>query len=325
MHPRRDEVIDKLRQRFLSASHLGLLQPGDKLPSARDIARELHVDRRVVFAAYRMLEREGVVELRQRSSIYFAPAAAAGADNGTGDARDARQAEWVVDALLAGVMRGTPALALGDTLHRAVGTLRLRVACLECNDDQIDALCAELRADYGLDACGVEIDPLRDDTARLAGDEGAEPPAALRRADLLVTTPFHASEVKVIGERLGKPWLVAVPRADVFSELARRLADGPAYAVVADPRFAYKLGLIFRPTAGARNFRALVAERDDVGQIPAGAPVYVTRLAHERLGGAPGLGRRIPDAPVFSTASARELLAFIVRANLAAQTVRAGV
>ncbi len=41
---RRDDVINTLRQRFLSGSHLGLLEPGDKLPSARDLARDLDGD-----------------------------------------------------------------------------------------------------------------------------------------------------------------------------------------------------------------------------------------------------------------------------------------
>lgn len=308
MSPTRDHVIATLRTRFLSASHLGQLAPGDKLPSARDVAREFGVDRRVVLAAYRWLEREGVIELRERSGIYFAPAAAGRA----GDA--ARRADWMVDALVAGLAQGTPVPAAAGALRRGVGTVRLRAACVECNDDQVAALCAELRDAYGLDAGGVLVDPRRAD-ALLAG----APRAAARAADLLVTTPFHAGEVKLLAERLGKPWLVAVPRADVFAALARQLAAGPAYAVVADPRFAHKLALILGSTAGARGFRALVAGRDDVAALPAGAPVYVTRLARERLarGGGPCPAGAFDAGRVLSDASARELVRFIVRANAA--------
>ena len=315
---RRDEVVDVLRQRFLSASHLGLVAPGAKLPSARDVSRELSVDRRVVLAAYRMLEREGIVELRQRSGIYFAPAAA-------GTLADAsRRGDWMVDVLHQGIAHGTPAPALAELVHRHVSTLRLHAACLECNDDQIDLLRAELGADYGFASSGVEIDPLHDDTALLAGDGPAEPPPALRRADLLVTTPFHASEVKAVAERLGKPWIAVTLRADLFAEIARRLAAGPVFAVVADPRFAYKLGRIYASTPGASNFRALVVGRDDLRQIPAGAPVYVTRLGRERPDGAPLAGQVIVEPRVFSSDSARELLAFVVRANMRAVSAEGG-
>lgn len=319
---RRDAVIDTLRQRFLSASHLGLLAPGDKLPSARDLARELGVDRRVVLAAYRYLEREGVIELRQRSGIYFAPAAAGGRP---ADARgDLRRAEWIADVVAEGVSQGTPLLALADELHRHLRTLRLRAACVECNDDQIAALCATLGDDYGLEADGVAIDPLRDVTALFDG----ELPAALRRADVLVTTPFHAGDVKLVAERLGKPWIAVGLRADVFAELARLLERGPAYAVVADLRFARKLALIYRAAAGGRHFRAFVAGRDDLAQIPAGAPTLVTQLARARLAAA-----SLPTPPVheiaepraLSAASTRDVAAFIVRANAAALAGRATV
>jgi len=317
MAARRDAVVEMLRQRYLSAMHLGQLRPGDRVPSARDVARELGVDRRVVLAAYRHLEREGVIQLRQRSGIYFAPAAV-----GVQDAAEQRH-DWLVDLLAVSAARGTPATALAAEVQRLLGTVRLRAACVECNEDQIAALCAELHADFGLETSGVLFDPHRDDSALLALD-GATPAAGeLRRADVLVTTPFHASEVKLLAERLGRPWIAVTLRADAFAELARLLVDGPAYAVVADPRFAYKLELVYRATAGARHFHALVAGRDDLGRIPPGAPTFVTALARARLGTAALPGREIVESRTLSTTSAREVLSFVVRANAAALAAQA--
>ena len=317
---RRDHVVATLRQRFLSASHLGLLRPGDKLPSARDLATEFGVDRRVVLAAYRWLAREGVIELRQRSGIYFAPAARGAA----------RGADWVVDVLLAGAAHGTPATGLADALHRYTRTLRLRAACVECNHDQIHGLRDELEVDYGFEVTGVEVDVLVGDAVDGGALPAALPPAAalaVERADLLVTTPFHAAEVKLVAERLGKPWVAATLRADVFAEIARLLADGPVYAVVADPRFARKLNLVYQAVTGARHLRALVVGHDDLAAIPAGAPTYVTRLAREALGGegasevSSGV-RAIPEPRALSEESARELLTFVVRANMAVLDAR---
>ena len=68
MTPKHTDIAGKLRQRFFSGLHLGILEPGIRLPSANEIAVEMGVDRRVVLQAYRELEREGIVELRQRSS-----------------------------------------------------------------------------------------------------------------------------------------------------------------------------------------------------------------------------------------------------------------
>lgn len=315
--PRRDDIVDRLRQRFLSASHLGLLGPGDRLPSARDLARELGVDRRVVLAAYRRLEREGVVSLRQRSGVYFAPAAACGSRPPD------EHAAWLANVAAAGITHGVPLPVLADELHRHLGTLRLRAACVECNDDQIAGLCATLRDDFGMETAAVVLEPQEDARSLVDG----EVPLALRRADLLVTTPFHAADVQCIAARLGKPWLAVALRADVFAELARLLEHGPAYAVVADPRFATKLALIYNSTVGARHFRALVAGRDDLGAIQPGAPTLVTRLARERLDAArlplPRAPHELAEPTVLAAPSARELAAFIVHANATALAARA--
>lgn len=306
------EVAEALRQRFFSQLHLGILRPEGKLPSTRALARELGVDWRVVLSAYRELEREGLVELRERSGIYFA------AGGATSDAAErpehARLVRWVADLLSQGLTRGVPVPALADRLHDWTRTLRLRAACIECNDDQTAALCAELRADYGLETAMADVDALR------AADEL---PRDVRRADLLVTTPFHAGEVKAIAERAGKPWVAASFRADVYAEIARLLPASPVYFVVTDPRFAAKLGRIFAHTAGAANLRTLIQGRDDVARIPAGAPTYVTRPARERLAGAELLRRVAPEERTFSSASAREILTFIVGANVAALAARA--
>jgi DNA-binding transcriptional ArsR family regulator len=306
------ELAEALRQRFFSQIHLGVLQPGSKLPSTRELAGELGVDWRVVLAAYRELEREGLVELRERSGIYFAPGRGAAGGNGVRP-EDVRVVRWLADVLAEGLTRGVPVPALPDRLHGWTAGLRLRAVCIECNDDQLTALCAELSGDYGLETVAADVDAL------LAAEEL---PSHVRRADLLVTTPFHAGEVQAIAARAGKPWVAASLRADVYAEIARLLPAGPVYFVVTDPRFAMKLGRIFAHSAGAANLHVLVAGRDDAGRIPPDAPTYVTRRARERLREADLLQRVAPEERAFSAASAREILTFIVGANVAALAAR---
>jgi DNA-binding transcriptional regulator YhcF (GntR family) len=301
---KRSELAEVLRQRFFSALHLGLLRPGSRLPSAREMAASMHVDRRVVLAAYRELEREGLVELRERSGIYFAHRAP-----GVPGSRLTPPAEWAVDVLAQGLSNGIPASEFADRFHSYLSTLRLRTCCIECNEDQVESLCAELASDYGLEASGADVDELLlEETPR----------ADVRRADLLVTTPFHAGEVREIAERAGRPWIAVSLRTDIYAEIARLLRTKAVYFVVVDPRYAKKLRKIFSSTVGSDGFHAVVVGQDDTKHIPETAPTYITRVARARLDDTQLLERVIPEERVFSTASAREILSLIVRANMAA-------
>lgn len=301
MH-RRDDIGETLRQRVLSALHFGTLRPGSRLPSARVLAMELKADPRVVTAAFRRLEREGVVERRPPSRAYFLaetrPAAGAPAPT----------AEWLVEVFAGGLARGVPAPDFPEHARRSLETLRLRVACVECNADQRTWLCRELQEDFGLVAAEVDVAAL--------GDPDVVPPA-LRSADLLVTTVFHAEEVGRVAGRLGKPVVVATIRPDLTAEIARLLAEGPLYFVGTDVGFERKLPRLF-PGADAANLRAVLVGRDDVGAIPAGSPAYVMRTARDRLGGVPPHLRPLSTLRAFSAETQREVLRFILRANVTA-------
>lgn len=304
-----EAIVDTMRQRLFSGLHLGILTPGARLPSARALAAEFGAGRRAVLAAYQALEREGLVTLRPRSGIYVAAPGALGA---AGTDAFSRRARRVVQFLLEEIAEGTPATRVPDRLLQLVDTVRLRAAVVECNDDQIASLAAELRADYGFEVSGVELHALA------AGAGTGAPPPEVRRAHVVVTTPFHAGAVKEAAERIGKPWLAVATRTDMPAAIARLLLGGPVYIVVADPRFADKLGRLFAASPGAANLHPLVVGRDAVEGIPAGVPVYVTDLARARLGAAPLAARGTPEPRALAPRSATELLTFIVRANLAA-------
>jgi DNA-binding transcriptional regulator YhcF (GntR family) len=308
MARKRSELAETLRQRFFSGLHLGVLRPGSRLPSARDLAAEFHVDRRVVLQAYRELEREGLVELRQRSGIYFAERAP-----GVPGSRLTPPAEWAVDVLAQGLALGIPGPQFADHFHAYLSTLRLRACCIECNEDQLTSLCDELTADYGLEASGADVDELLAE---------ATPRADLRRADLLVTTQFHAGEVQELAARVSRPWIAIALRTDIYAEIGRRLPSSAVYFVVVDERYAAKLRTIFAAAAGAANFHAVVIGRDDVDRIPDTAPTYITRAARAKLTNARLLARVIPEERVFASSSAREILGLIVRANMAALEAR---
>ncbi len=300
---RRTQIAEQLRERLFSGIHLRVLAPGQRLPSVRELASEFDADPRVVMAAYRQLEAEGLVEVRSRAGIFVR----------AGDAVQGqfqrRTADWMVNLLLEGWGRGISAREFPERVRQSLETLPLRVACIECNHDQLASLAAELRDDYGIDASGV-------DTFTLLAS--GEPPEVVRRADLLVTTPFHIIEVEPVATALAKPWIVAELRVDPYADVARRLPAGPVYFVVADPRFAEKLVRIYQRSPASENLHPLVVGRDDIEAIPGDVPVYVSRLARERLGSTRLPKQVIPEVRVFSRETSRQILAFVVQANIAA-------
>lgn len=143
-------------------------------------------------------------------------------------------------------------------------------------------------------------------------------PTELRSADLLVTTPFHTADAKRLASRIQKPWITIVLRVDYVAEVTRLLALGPVYFVVADARFADKLRAIYRDVAGATNLRPLVVGRDDLAHIPADAATYVTRAARDLLGSDTLASRVVVAERMFSRQTAYDLVAFVLRENMAA-------
>ena len=70
------QIVQQTKQ----ALRLGLLEPGDRLPTAREVVEATAINPNTVLKAYRELEREGLVEARRglgtfvRRSLGTAPA-----------------------------------------------------------------------------------------------------------------------------------------------------------------------------------------------------------------------------------------------------------
>lgn len=310
MPERRDGIADTIRQRIVSGLHLGTLTAGARLPSTRDIAEQFDVSPRTVMAAYRLLEAEGLVELRQRSGIYVAP--------GGGSAPTtmlSQLAGWVVEVLLDGRAREIPPIAFPERVRRCLETLRLRAVCIAGNEDQSEQICYELRHDYGFDAERLDI-------ARLHALD-AEGQRALNQADLFVSTSLYSTQVHHAARRLGKPAITVALRADLMNEYTRELAAGPMFLIGSDSRFRDAARTVFASTGNVDNLHVLIVGEDDLATIPADAPVHIMGRAHHLLGDTELARRVTPIRRVFSRDMARDLLTFIVRANIAAMSARA--
>jgi DNA-binding transcriptional regulator YhcF (GntR family) len=286
----------------VTAFHLGIISAGDRLPSSRSLAREFRANERVILAAYRALASEGLVEFRPRSGVYLSSGIAPKASVFPGFA------DWALDILANGLAHGIPAVELPRLLAKLLRTVRLRAACIECNDDHVDTLCEEMSRDYGLTSVPVDLDELhRPATTK-----------ALVAADLLVTTSFHADVVGALAEKLGKPWIAVSWRPDVMAEVARLLRTRPVYFIGTDPRLASKLRLLFPSRAERANLRLLLTGDADLSSIPNATPIYLTTLARKTLGSS---AQRLPAVPLgrlLVPESARAVLGLVIRSNVSA-------
>ena len=84
------QVVDQLRR----AIRHGALRPGARVPSTRDLARQLGVSRRIVVDAYAQLAAEGYLSLRQGARPRVSPAAAVASKPVTAAARPVPRARF---------------------------------------------------------------------------------------------------------------------------------------------------------------------------------------------------------------------------------------
>ena len=297
----RGTVEATLRDRITRAMHQGRLQPGTRLPSARNMAEDLGVDRRCVLAALRALAADGLVELRARSGVFAArPPRVSGAPKSSVDAR----AEGaLLDFLARGVAAGWGVSDLVEALSARLRRAPLRTACVSDNADQGAALCAEARRTYGLSTSWVDAHTIADDRAL---------PQAARSAQLVLTSAYHAAAAHRVANRVGAPVTMVTPRADLSATLLDAVAREPVYFVGTDPRFAQAMARHFAD-APPEHCRPIILGRDDVRGVPRHAAVYLMPSAEARLGGVPPSWRLLPRTCAFSAESARQVVSAILR------------
>ncbi|MET9515294.1 GntR family transcriptional regulator [Streptomyces sp. NPDC002994] len=91
-------------QQTKHALRLGLLEPGDKLPTAREVVEATAINPNTVLKAYRELEREGLVEARRGLGTFVTRSLGGGQATADTPLR-AELTEWVARAREAGLER----------------------------------------------------------------------------------------------------------------------------------------------------------------------------------------------------------------------------
>jgi DNA-binding transcriptional regulator YhcF (GntR family) len=306
------ELSDRLRDRILNALHLGLLHPGDRLPSIRALWREMGVDHRVVAQAYRTLEDEGLVEVRGRSGVYLAP------QDQLGGELLAETARWMAGVLVEAWKRRMTVHEIPELIRRCTATTRIRCAVVESNEDQMTAYCHELSNDFGLEPVQVRISPVPLPRPERSVEFHAVEDV-LREVDMVVTTSYHSRLVRKAAENVGIPAVTLTVNPEVVDTVQRRLRESGVTIVAVEAEFGNRMramytDLIERPD----QLRVVLADDPEaVAALDPREPVMLTRAARARLGDV-RLPLLVPHSPTLSPQTARELLGLLIRLNVEA-------
>ncbi|HET8656986.1 MAG TPA: GntR family transcriptional regulator [Longimicrobiaceae bacterium] len=284
-------------RRFIAASlHVGRLHGGDRLPSIRRIARIFGVTSYAALQAYGCLEIDGLVERRERSGIYLASM------ERSFEMQLPETAAWVAHTLTEAWEHQLKPVQMPELVRRWTLEGRLRCACVEeCADVRL-SLCRELEHQFGLAAV-----PMESATGR---------PEGLAEADVLVTTVFHAAELRSAAEQLGKPVLVAPMNEQARDVIEQSLQQGELAVLCLDPRFGQRLRDSLPAELRPRLRAVCVDDAPAVAALDAAQPVFASVAAHQRL---PRTDLRLvyPPSPSYSRDFAHNLVATLVQLHLA--------
>jgi DNA-binding transcriptional regulator YhcF (GntR family) len=208
-------ILDQLRDRIVTGLYFGNWQPGERLPSIRDIADAESVDRKTAAAAYHRLEEEGLVEVKARSGVFLR-------DERLRTGVPAGPLEKLQRRWLKNTYDGARALGL-DTptvvrLFRSVAEVESSpIPVVEDDDATARTVAEELR-----DCVGIDARPVRLQELPRSGMFAASP--------FVVTTPYYAGRVAATVP--GKPLITATLSLDLLHGLIDRAADGAILVTV---------------------------------------------------------------------------------------------
>jgi GntR family transcriptional regulator len=181
----------QIAHEFVYRIETGLLQPGDKLPGIRKLAKELKVSFLTVDKSYRWLRTRGVVTTRRGVGVKVALSLDPSGDQ----ARLRMQINKFVDKMIAqAINQHFDLMTVAQTaLHRATAMQRRmshrKVIFVECLPEYVDDYIAELQR--GLSDTKVHIDGLlTTDLAKMV-KSGTVHSDGLLDSDYVMTTLYH--------------------------------------------------------------------------------------------------------------------------------------
>jgi hypothetical protein len=152
-------------------------------------------------------------------------------------------------------------------------------------------------------------------------ERGGRPPREVSDADFLVTTAFHAAEVRAAAEAAGKPFALVTVHPEMAGIIERRVRSEGLTVIVADPEYGER----FRSVYGggrAESIRVVLADdRGTIARLDRSRPVLATRAVRLMLPDL-DLPLLLPRYPSISPDSTRDIVELLIRLNMAAEPGR---
>jgi DNA-binding transcriptional regulator YhcF (GntR family) len=216
----------------------GALKPGMQLPTVRQLAGFLRINRNTVARALADLHRDGYLECQQGRGTFVVERppmregrAARSLDRLVAETLDrARRLGFTHDEILATVAAYAPAPAGA----RSGKPKKVRALLIECNRQELTRYRDDLETELPLSVDTLLVDELRERAAR--------EPDMFEGYRLVITTFFHIHEVKHVVPADGPPTVALLSEANLA--VLRRLTELPEGSVV---------GLICNTAGGSQN------------------------------------------------------------------------
>jgi DNA-binding transcriptional regulator YhcF (GntR family) len=174
-----------LRQHLEDQISIGRYATNSWLPSVRELAATMNVNRNTVSKVYQAMARDGIVEMVRGKGVRVVAL----------HAPSTSSAERLIEAANAlasqaaslGLTRAWFASQIERAASDAYGKQSTRVGFVECNDDDTRTLSRDLS-----DHLGLTVEPI------LLRDLEHDAPGQLAKLDILCTTFFHLQEVTAL-------------------------------------------------------------------------------------------------------------------------------
>jgi DNA-binding transcriptional regulator YhcF (GntR family) len=201
---------EEIRQSLIHKILIGQYAVGSRLPSCRDLAAELRINRNTASKIYQDLARQGLVKIVRGQGVMVTKQGAPDAvtspsmrDHILAAAREAKLLGLGRDRFLHLVIEVT------DSLYQPQ---RLKIAFVECNEQDATALAREIESEVSLPVQPVLLSALEQSAQAVAAE-----------CSIVCTTLYHLSAVeKALGPAASKMVAVhAPPDPDALLDIAR--------------------------------------------------------------------------------------------------------
>lgn len=178
-------IVDQIR------GHL--LEPGNQLPTETGLSKELKISRNTVGMAYKRLEHDGFVESTPGRGTFVKHGASATSAPATNKKdRIGRLLDLAIEeALAVGMSLEDYSTLLKRHLSKQKKKIRSsRICFIECNDEQLLIFADDINRELGISITPILLENFR--------KRAPETMAILHKADIILTSVYHSSEVVTI-------------------------------------------------------------------------------------------------------------------------------